>query len=1314
MQNYLLLTPVSASTQLTTLINATGEVEVFSLGSDGQVYWFSPDTESDSGWAQATLPFTGTVQSIAAGLTSDGQRIVFAGIDQLCYLMEDDNSPTGWGTPQTTTFASPSRMSANSLGGQLYLTTFYALGGPYDVYWMQWTGGDSKQVFAAKVNDPEAAFLPTSSGDFRLAVAITPRLYFATTDEFEPDNLYWDKGSGAKLDGSFWRPIPPANFLCLGDYAQGGNYNPPVGSMLCVQSVDDPLGAPLLQVADEYTQVWNDKKSGAKEDGAVWFPVPPNPAEYTAIGGMAERNYDPPPAGLVYCVRNDLLGSAQIGDLIWSDQDSGATEDIAVYKILPTGTDQAGTGCFYTQTNYDPPDGVVSCPLTTSQPSFVYLVGDPFELLTGDLTVTGFAATLDAQGAPNYFVIAEGSQNPYWYDPSTATWQLVSSLQVISMAASLDSQGILELWMLGSDARLYHVRQDGSAWSDPVPLLDQVGLFQVTRDGDGFSQAFAVTAANQLFHVAQGPVTTNWKIEEVEVQGAQIQEVQGYTTIVTLTDGEGVPLAGTATQVWASEPILLTVNGGTYQVDPVRPANVTANEAGQLALTSLTGSLGTATLSLWAAPMAEGETVTIEPNASLQAQLADLTADQVLEAQDQSGEYLLSGEYRTEGVAEAIATAIQQCMELTGSGSTGSAAGAPGRGLPHHQGRHHGGRRVSLHSLPRRSWVFGGPAGTAPTFRWLEGAEREAYFAERASLPKAEDASDFLGDLGDLLYDFGEGVLTIAEIAIDYISEGVSAVITLLIDGATYVYNGTVSLVQQVFDLVQLVWAQVLVVWEQIWEWLAFFFDWSDIQLTREAIAYSIQVLFGFLTAASAGVRSQIDNGIGQLQSQLQNLSQQIIQQLGSQTIGGLQTSNEPSTDLLSETLPFNIFLTGLFTTAGVWSLPAAAQGTLPSPSDPISQAFAGLSSYLGTLVSSDAVAQAIDYFQQASASPDVFLQEKLADLVSLGEAVISAALDGAQEVVDALFGVLSELLSAFTSTMAGDLGLGGSFVGLLYEFLFGSEMTALDLLTLVLAIPATLIYKLGFDAAPFTEASLVQLEQVLTVPNLLAASGLGGSATAIAELDPDALSSFRTFYDVLYGVTYAVYAVTEPVLDGTPLKAPPPSPLWSWFVMGLEWGEMASSVPWVQGATGGPGCSADGVTIWNWITDVVACIGDLIFLKASGKPTLATNAGDLGVCFDYFVGSLDLWLGLLSAVLDQDPADGVEEAFAALTDIFKGGRFSTVVEATRGASLVVTMGVDVVGDAVVAVMSIAIAIGGSDATRALAAGGPLELDAGE
>jgi hypothetical protein len=95
--------------------------------------------------------------------------------------------------------------------------------------------------------------------------------------------LWNDKGSGARADGSFWRPVPPPGYIALGDVAWAGYGKPGVEQVWCVRAdlvSDGAYGG---------TAVWDDKGSGADADASFWAVLP------RATNAASE--YVPVPAG---------------------------------------------------------------------------------------------------------------------------------------------------------------------------------------------------------------------------------------------------------------------------------------------------------------------------------------------------------------------------------------------------------------------------------------------------------------------------------------------------------------------------------------------------------------------------------------------------------------------------------------------------------------------------------------------------------------------------------------------------------------------------------------------------------------------------------------------------------------------------------------------------------------------------------------------------------------------------------------------------------------------------------------------------------
>ncbi|RKG92696.1 DUF946 domain-containing protein [Corallococcus terminator] len=83
-----------------------------------------------------------------------------------------------------------------------------------------------------------------------------------------PSNYNWiwsDSGSGGTHDASFWEPVAPAGYTCLGHVAVLGYSKPSTDLIRCVRSEYVLPANPAW--------VWDDKGSGANDDIGVWQAV---------------------------------------------------------------------------------------------------------------------------------------------------------------------------------------------------------------------------------------------------------------------------------------------------------------------------------------------------------------------------------------------------------------------------------------------------------------------------------------------------------------------------------------------------------------------------------------------------------------------------------------------------------------------------------------------------------------------------------------------------------------------------------------------------------------------------------------------------------------------------------------------------------------------------------------------------------------------------------------------------------------------------------------------------------------------------------
>lgn len=197
-------------------------------------------------------------------------------------------------------------------------------------------------------------------------------LVVTLTSAYDP--IWDDGGSGANRDGQFWHPksqgdLRPLGSAGIGNYSQlngqratllvGANPNkPPVG------------GKPAVANPTGYTQVWNDRGSGARKDGSFWRPTAP--PGYVSLGDVAQIGYDAPDVNKIWCLRSDLVADGTYGpDEIWDDRGSGAKGDVSIWAVVPNSLGIGGSeklptlaGTFRSNGGYSQPDtGVALVPV---------------------------------------------------------------------------------------------------------------------------------------------------------------------------------------------------------------------------------------------------------------------------------------------------------------------------------------------------------------------------------------------------------------------------------------------------------------------------------------------------------------------------------------------------------------------------------------------------------------------------------------------------------------------------------------------------------------------------------------------------------------------------------------------------------------------------------------------------------------------------------------------------------------------------------------------------------------------------------------
>ena len=514
-------------------------------------------------------------------------------------------------------------------------------------------------------------------------------------------------------------------------------------------------------------------------------------------------------------------------------------------------------------------------------------------------------------------------QKKYSSGPGTEfeDWvQLDKALSLDRVYATLRFDGVLEVYAIGSDDRLYRTYQitdtkgKPTGWAELFPLGNPIGnsIFTVGRDRKGFAQVFSVTHDGRVFQFWQSEETTQWIHQEIHnTEMAKLVSTPTHAVEITALDDAGMPLADTDISVASSYLVNLRINGLSYRSSPVDRLACRTDSAGKVVVYQQAVALAGATLFVETPFTMAGQAIEVEPNGQLQAKLHDVTEADVLNAKDRSGAYLLPDKFRKPENAQSIAEITRSSMAL---GMQGQPAGAIRlhyrAGLRRQEA--HPGRRLNFALASKQSWEINFVDGF-PQYQELDSATAAA----RVQGLHATAAAGFLGiDWGDVWNAIKQGVSTIVNglkrimVWFDEVGQKIKVFFTLVLDGIERVFDTVLEFVQQAFDFIEGVWNYIKVGLEKLYEWLAFLFNFKDFKRSAEAVEHTFNVLLDYSVLATRYARNRIDEGIQGLKDKLTLAVDEFLKTLqGAPTIGNYGNEYKKPNAMMDEAQNHNLFL---------------------------------------------------------------------------------------------------------------------------------------------------------------------------------------------------------------------------------------------------------------------------------------------------------------------------------------------------------------------------------------------------------------------
>ena len=294
---------------------------------------------------------------------------------------------------------------------------------------------------------------------------------------------------------------------------------------------------------------------------------------------------------------------------------------------------------------------------------------------------------------------------------------------------------------------------------------------------------------------------------------------------------------------------------------------------------------------------------------------------------------------------------------------------------------------------------------------------------------------------------------------------------------------------------VELVFNKIGVFFEDLIKWLGFLFEWGDIVRTHDVLVNLFQCYVTSIVGGLESVKSMLQSELSQVEGTIDQWAGIAAPSTTVSTYQGsanLPAQDSPQANWANHHLKSN----------------AALVTTTYTPPQTDANALTTILSDLEGLLTNEETAFKTAYQQIKEQIVDQLVSLSLTDVVKRLAAILSdLLLNSAENIIVTGLDVVEALIAGVMDMLTAPISI--PVISKVYRDQTGKQLSFLDAVCLVAAIPATVIYKAARDAAPFadcaTTTSLIQAKDFVSIQQICAG---GASAPRAAAALPGDVSS--------------------------------------------------------------------------------------------------------------------------------------------------------------------------------------------------------------
>lgn len=693
---------------------------------------------------------------------------------------------------------------------------------------------------------------------------------------------------------------------------------------------------------------------------------------------------------------------------------------------------------------------------------------------------------------------------------------------VIDLLVNESEDGSATIWALTAGRDLYMLWKDDTAeeWNKLLLKKDIVEMAAAEGDKHLTASLILVNKDNESSFLMRDAVSGSWTETPLTLtDSGSSMKIACFSTAVRLLDGDGIAHINKNVTVSASAVANLIINGQSAFVGPDRPFSTVSDMNGTVTIYDKAQSFAPVFYRI-AIEGAEEE-IDINPASSIMEKLKNITDTELKKAvvQDSSGKTVsllpkdLSGAGKE---IKGVAAAFRQVASRTGISNTG---------IP-------GVWKVSGDA--QFSSQMNSPVSASPQNDYLWAVQSTANGFQPVDTSSAgiviNGASDVFTAVGESLSDFFMNFSDTATeewtLALQTVQQGLETVYEFICVAGDKIKRFVLETIQQVGYLFESLFEEIGIVFEKVASWVKATLGWDDILLVKDAFVTLFEQGMDAFGKKIGSFKAPVIEAIDQVISRVQDLKGEEYEKMNI----GAEIDRMHQNDHLKEPAkesPMDAAMgNSIFATIFREFQNAMDEIISFEGDNPLEELMDALSDFV-TMTATKEFEVLLLVFKGISKDLDVIVSKRLKKITDIsldtileiirvvGIDLITGVLEAARVLVGGIFDLVVRMIKA-----AKDI----AFIRVRFPFIekiikyFTNEnadvsFRIIDLVMLMVAMPATLIYKSIFDEAPVKKGQTVSIAQ----------HGLSLQSTDLV--------SWKVMGELL-GLTMPVIGVVSAVLD--------------------------------------------------------------------------------------------------------------------------------------------------------------------------------------